>query len=113
MSTFMSFMLECFVPILLPPYSEIKIDDSPMKGTKPSKGKVKGQDKEKKKKQLEVVEKKDKIKIDELRVSTKVFKYVWFQIVALKILNNQKKTVNFLLHRAVGLIHIYTSPCLE
>ncbi|XP_032877367.1 otoferlin isoform X1 [Amblyraja radiata] len=47
---------------------EIKIDDSPMKGTKPSKGKVKGQDKEKKKKQLEVVEKKEKVKIDELRV---------------------------------------------
>ncbi|XP_072913140.1 otoferlin isoform X8 [Hemitrygon akajei] len=49
---------------------EIKIDDSPMKGTKPSKGKdkAKGQEKEKKKKQLEVVEKKDKVKIDELRV---------------------------------------------
>ncbi|XP_072134947.1 otoferlin [Mobula birostris] len=49
---------------------EIKTDDSPMKGTKPYKGKdkAKGQEKEKKKKQLEVVEKKDKVKIDELHV---------------------------------------------
>ncbi|XP_069742580.1 otoferlin isoform X1 [Narcine bancroftii] len=49
---------------------EIKIDDSPMKGTKSFKGKdkAKGQEKEKKKKRLEVVEKKDKVKIDELRV---------------------------------------------
>ncbi|GCC36688.1 hypothetical protein chiPu_0015185 [Chiloscyllium punctatum] len=52
---------------------DLKIDDSPMKGTKQSKSKdkAKAQEKEKKKKQLEMVEKKEKVKIDELQVYDK------------------------------------------
>ncbi|XP_078397631.1 otoferlin isoform X1 [Cetorhinus maximus] len=52
---------------------DLKIDDSPMKGTKQSKSKdkAKAHEKEKKKKQLEMVEKKEKLKIDELQVYDK------------------------------------------
>ncbi|GCB65661.1 hypothetical protein scyTo_0000450 [Scyliorhinus torazame] len=52
---------------------DLKIDDSPMKGTKQSKSKdkAKAQEKEKKKKQLEVIEKKEKVKIDELQIYDK------------------------------------------